>query len=116
MPPIRAFQELPPLAPVAHIDRMRWRREYQRARIQHMRQRSGIIFSLWRNLSEGNVTGRLHEFLELPVGDGCRIDPEVADGHAVYRRLLRIMPVGAHAERTAGNGDHAVSRAIDGGL
>jgi hypothetical protein len=58
------------------------------------------------------VTGRVDEFLELAIGNRRAVDPEVAYRDAMHRRFFRIMPVGPHAERTAGNPDHALGVGI----
>ena len=106
MAPVGALHERPPLAPVAQIERRVRRREHQRAGIEHVRQRAGIILRIGRDLREGLVAGRLDELLELPVRHRRAVDPEAVDRHAMARRFLRIMIVGAHAERAAGNPDH----------
>jgi hypothetical protein len=93
MAPIRAFAEPPPLAPIFQINRMSGRREHQRAGIEHVRQRAGIIFRVRWNLGKRLV----------PVRGRRAFDPKIADGDAMDRRLFRIMFFGAHAERAAGN-------------
>ena len=82
---------------------LRRRREHQRAGIEHVRQRAGIILRIGRNFRKGDVAGRLDEFLELPVCHRRAVDPEAVDGDAMGRRLFGIMLVGAHAERAAGD-------------
>jgi hypothetical protein len=82
------------------------RREHQRAGIEHVRQRAGIILRIGRNLGERLVAGGFDEFLELPVGHRRTVDPEAVDGDAMRRRLFRIMLIRSHAERAAGNEDH----------
>ena len=104
--PVRALEKPPPLAPVFQIDRMARRREHQRAGIEHVRQRAGIILRIGRNFGEGDVTGGFDEVLELPVGHRRAVDPEAVDGDAMRRRLFRIMLVRSHAERAAGNENH----------
>jgi hypothetical protein len=52
------------------------------------------------------MPGGADEFLELPVGHGCLVDPEGIDGDAMRGRFLRVMLVGSHAEGTAGNEHH----------
>ena len=104
--PVRAFQERPPLAPVAEIDLARRRREYERARTDHVRQRAGIIFRVRGNLGKGDVAVCLDEFLELPIRHRRRVHQERVDGHAVDRRFLGIVFVRAHAEGAAGDPDH----------
>src|ERR1700758_1633374 len=106
MTPIRAFQKLPPLAPVFQIDGMPRRRENQRAGIEHVRQRAGIIFRIGWNLSESHMSGSADKFLELPVGHRCAINPEIADGGAMDRRFFGIMSIRSHAESAAGDLDH----------
>ena len=97
----------PPLAEVAQIDRMLRRREHQRAGIEHVRQRAGIVLRIGCDLGEGDVAGRVDEFLELPVGHRRAVDPEAVDRDAMNRRFLRIVLVRSHAERAAGNEHHA---------
>ena len=79
MPPVGALHECPPLRPVAQIDRMPRRREDQRAGIEHVRQRAGIVLRVGRDFRERHVAGRPDEFLELPVGDRRAVDPESVD-------------------------------------
>ena len=52
------------------------------------------------------MSGRLHKFPQLLVGDRRAIDPEFADGDTVRRCFFRIVLVRSHAERAAGNPDH----------
>ena len=106
MAPVGALRELPPLAPVAQVDRVLGRREHQRAGVEHVRQRAGIVLRIGRDLGEGDVAGRVDEVLELPVGHRRAVDPEAVDGDAMDRRLFRIVLVRSHAERAAGNPDH----------
>ena len=106
MAPIRAFQERPPLTPVAQIHPMIGRREHQRCRVEHLRQRAGIVLRIGRNFGDGLVSGGVDERLELLVGDRRRVDPEAVDGDAMGRRFFGIVRVGAHAERAARNPDH----------
>src|SRR5882724_12757030 len=67
MPPVRAPGEGPPLAEVPEADRMRGGREHQRARIDHVREHSGIILRIRRDLGNGDVPGSPYELPELPV-------------------------------------------------
>ena len=86
-------------------DRVR-RREHQRAGVEHVRQRAGIILRIGRNFGKGLVAGRDHEPLELAVRHRRAVDPEAVHRHAMDWRFLGIMTVGSHAERAAGNPDH----------
>ena len=88
------------------IDNAVRRQEHQRAGIEHVRQRAGIVLRVRRNLGERDVTGLFYEFLELPVRHRRAVDPEAIDRHAMDRRLFGIVVVGSHAERAAGNEDH----------
>jgi hypothetical protein len=106
--PVGAELELPPLRPVAKIDRALWRTEDERARPQHVRQRARIVLRVRLDLGEGDVAGRLHKLAELAVGDGRAIDPEAIDPHLMRRGFLRIVPVGAHAEGPALDPDHVL--------
>src|SRR5262245_40241205 len=106
MPPVGALHEGPPLAPVPEIGDAAWRHEHQRAGIDHVRQRAGILLRVGRNLRRGYVAGGLHEFLELPVRHRRAVDPETIDRHTVRWRLFGIVMVRSHAERAAGNEDH----------
>ena len=65
--------------------------EHQRARVEHLRQRAGIVLRIGRNFGVGLVTGRDHEPLELAVGHRRAVDPEAVHRHPVDRRFLRIM-------------------------
>ncbi len=75
-----------------------WRREHQRARIKHVRQRAGIILRIGRDLREGDVTGRLDEFLELrgssPACGRSRRRRPSHDGPALPRDNDRRSPCG----------------------
>jgi hypothetical protein len=109
-PPIGAELERPPLAPVAQIDRRLGRREDQRARLEHVRQRAGIVPGVGRNFGKGDVARRVDEFAELAIGDRRTVHPEAAHAHPVDRGLFRIVPVGTHAECTARNPHHALAQ------
>ena len=87
---------------------MHRRIEDERARLQHVRQRVWIILRFRRDLREGDVTRRFDEGAELGIRHRRAVDPEIIDRDAVRRRLLRIVPVGAHAKRAAGDVDHPV--------
>jgi hypothetical protein len=91
------------------INRMLPRGEYQRARLEHERQGAGIILGVGPQLGKRHVACFIDEFSELPVGDRGAVDPKIADGDAVGRRLFRIMPVRSHAVSAAGN-EHPVRR------
>ena len=112
MPPVGSLHEPPPLAPIAQAPHRRRRHEHERARIDHVRQRAGIILRIGHDLGQGRVTGRLDEGLELPVRHRRAVDPEAVDRHAMDRRFLRIVAVGPHAKGAAGNPDHVVGSAI----
>ena len=84
------------------------RREHQRARIDHVREHSRIILRIRRDLGDGDMLGRLDEFLELPVCHRMAVHPEAVDGDAMRRGFFRIMLVRAHAESTAGYPDHCL--------
>src|SRR6185295_1035694 len=107
--PVRAELEVPPLAPVARIDRMLGRRENERTRLEHVRQRAGIILRLRLDFREGDVAGRVDELAELTIGDRRAVDPEAVNGYAMRRGFLGIVMVRPHAERAAGDDDHAVA-------
>ena len=104
--PVRALEEGPPFTPVAQIDRARRRREDERARIEHVRQRARVVLRVGRNFRERNVAGCLDEFLELPVRDWRAVHPELVDGYAMDRCFFRIVLVRSHAERAAGHERH----------
>src|SRR5262249_51354159 len=107
--PIRAELESPPLAPIAQVDGMFWRREDQRAGLQHMWKRAGIIFRIGSDLGKSDVACRVYKSAEVAVGDRRAVDPEIADAHAVGRRLLRIVIIRPHAENPAGDMNHAAA-------
>ena len=88
---------------------LRWR-EHERAGVQHVRQRAGIVFRIGRNLGESYVSRRANEFLELPVGNRRPIDEESIDGDAMNRSLFRIVSIRAHAERATRNPDHSIAK------
>src|SRR5207253_5846104 len=54
-PPVGAELELPPLPPVAQVDRVLRRDEYKRARFEHARQRAGIVPWVGRDLGGRDV-------------------------------------------------------------
>jgi hypothetical protein len=70
--PVRGFHERPPLSPVAEVLHAWRRREYQRAGVEHFRERAGIIARIRRLFRERHVARRTHERVELPVGDRVR--------------------------------------------
>src|SRR6266850_6117221 len=72
-----------------------------------MRQRAGVILRIGGNLCKGDVAGRLHELLELAVGDRRSLDEEWIDRDPMDGRLFRIMLVRSHREGTARNQDHS---------
>src|SRR5262249_5257655 len=97
-PPVGALHEGPPLHPVTQIVHARRRREHQRSRINHFRERARIILGIWYDLRSRDMACRVDEGLELPVCYGSAIDPEAPDRDAMSRRFLRIVLIGAHAE------------------
>jgi hypothetical protein len=112
MPPIRVLQIAPPLAEVSQVDRTIWRRENQRAGIEHMRQRAGIFFWIGRNFGKGDVPGGADEFLKLPVGHRRAIDPEAIDSDTMNRHFFRIVFIRSHTEGAAWNPDHIRRRRL----
>ena len=70
--PVGAEFERPPFAPVSQIDRMLRRREDQRAGLEHVRQRAGIVLRVRRNFRESDVTGRLDELRNWRLVTGVR--------------------------------------------
>ena len=111
-PPIGAELEPPPLRPIFQIDWPIGRREDERSRLQHVRQRARIVLRIRRDLGERDMVRGVDELAELAVRDRCAIDPEGADADAVYRRLFRIMPVRTHAEFPARHEDHVGERVL----
>src|SRR5882757_7451230 len=109
MPPVSALGERPPLAEVAKADRMLGRREHQRARIDHMREHSGIVFWVRRNLGDRDVAGSFDELPELPVRHGMTVHPKALHGNAMRRGFFRIMLVRSHAKSVAGYPDHLIN-------
>ena len=97
--PVGAEFECPPLAPVLRIDRVVWRVENQRSRFQHMCLRIRIVFRVRGNFREGHMAGRIDKLPELAVRDWGSIDPEGAHGHAMNRRLFRVMRGGLRRDR-----------------
>ncbi len=75
--------------------------------MEQVRQGAGIVLRVGRDFRDGDMTGGLDEVPELAVGDRRAVDPERIDADAMDRRLLGIMLVRPHAERAAGNPDHA---------
>ena len=112
MPPIRALQKSPPGAPVFQIDRPIGRPKNQRAGIEHVRQRAGIVLRVGRNFRERLMSGGPDEFLELPIGYRRAVDKKAIHGDAVDRRFLGIMFIRSHAEVAARNPDHVGRRRL----
>ena len=105
-PPVGPLQEGPPLSPIAQIDPAGPRYEHQRTGIKHVRQRARIIIGIGRNLRERDVPGRLHEILELPVGDRGAVNQERIHCDSMDRRLLGIMLIRSHAISATRNQNH----------
>src|SRR4029078_4636655 len=61
-------------------------------------------------LRQRDVAGVAYELPELPVRHWSCIDPERTYVYAMDRRLLGIVLVRPHAERAAGDVDHAEMR------
>ena len=80
--------------------------------LQHVRQRAGIVLRVGRDLGEGDMARRVDELAELAVRDRRAVDPEAVDADAMDRRLLRVVAVGAHAERSARHKDHVGERIL----
>ena len=85
---------------------MLWRRENQRASLEHMRQRARIVLRIGRCLGERQVARCVDEFAKLTIGHRRPVDPKAAHRDAMSRRLFRIVLVGAHAEGAARNPGH----------
>jgi hypothetical protein len=109
-PPIGAELEVPPLAPVAQVDRMPRRREDEGAGPEHVRQRAGVVLGIRLDFGEGDVAGCVDELAELAIGHRRAVDPEAVDAYVVGRGLLAIMPVRSHTEAAARDEDHPVTR------
>ena len=69
------------------------RQEHQRARVDHMREHSGIILRIRRNLGDGDVPVALTNFLELPVCHRIAVHPKAVHRDAMRRGFFRIMLV-----------------------
>jgi hypothetical protein len=110
VPPVCRHEKGPPLTPVAQIGEARRRREDQRTGVEHVRQRTGIVFGIRRNFRKGYMAGSLDEFLELTVCHRGAVNPESVNGHAMDRRLFWIMPVRSHVEGAAWDEDHVGHR------
>jgi hypothetical protein len=88
------------------------RAEDGRSRLEHVRQGTRVVTGIGPRLRDRDVAGRLGETAELPVGDRHPVDPEPVDGHPMNRRLLRVVPVGPHAERASRDKDHVPRYAL----
>jgi hypothetical protein len=111
MADVRPTQEVPPgadteLHSMARLD------EHHRAGIEHLGQGARVVFRSRRNFGEGHVTSLLEEVSEAGVRDGVPIHPKSIDRHAVDGRFLCIVLLRTHAERSAGNPDHAGKRRL----
>ena len=101
MAPARTGRPRPPLVQVAEIDRPWSHREHERARLEVLGRRAGEVGRIERTLRDRHVPGRLDEGRVLPVRDLAAVDREPLDADAVDGRLLRVVPIGAHAELPA---------------
>ena len=90
------------------------RQEHQRARVDHVREHSGIILRIRRDLGNGDVAGSPYEFPELPVCHGMTVHPEAVHGDAMRRGFFGIMPVRSHAKSAAVYPDHFLDVCEDG--
>jgi hypothetical protein len=72
-----------------------------------MRQCAGIVVRIRPDLREGDVAGRLDESAEGAVGHRRAVDPERVDADAADGCFLGMVLVRPHAERAAGDEDHA---------
>ena len=86
------------------------RQEHQRARIDHVREHSGIILRIGHDLGDGDVASSLDELPELPVRHRIAVHPKTVHRDSVRRRFFGIMLVRAHAECAARNPDHPIVR------
>ncbi len=86
------------------------RYEHERAGIEHVRQRTGIVLRVGWNFSKGHMTGRAHEIPELAIGHRHSVDPKGVHADAMRRSLFRIVLVRAHAKGAAGNPDHLLGK------
>src|SRR5580704_14611583 len=104
--PSGAEHEGPPIREIAKVNWMIRRTEDQRARPQHARQHTRIVFRVRGNLGDGDVTGRFNKLPELAICDGGRVDPESVDRDAMGGRFFGIVPVRSHPISAAGNEHH----------
>src|SRR5262245_16850636 len=111
MAPVRALHELPPLRPIAEIDGMLWRCEHQRAGVEHVRQRVGIVLRVRRHFCRGDMAGGTDEFSKLPVRHRRSVNPKAVNGNAMDRGFFGVVSVRPHVERAAGYADYAVASA-----
>src|SRR3989442_8308262 len=79
-------------------------RSWNKAVRRHVRIKSAVRLLL----GDGDVAGRLYEFLELFIRRLRLIDPETVDGDFMDRPLVRLTIVGAHEKRPAWNPNHAI--------
>ena len=113
MPPVGARGVPPPLGHVPQVHRPAGREEHQRARVQQVRVRPGILRRVERPLGDGHVPGRGHEPAELRDRDRVVIHPEAIDLDAARRAFLRVEVLRAHQELAARHPGHIPhSRAI----
>src|SRR5262249_60111707 len=89
--PVGAALERPPAGPVAQIDRAFGRLEHQRCRLQHVRQRAGIVLGVRGDFRKGHIGAGVDELAKLTVGDGRAIHPKPIDTDAMSWRLFWIM-------------------------
>ena len=110
VPPVGAEHELPPVVEVAEVHGVRRFHEHERARVQQFFLGARIVVGVRGNLGERHVPRRIHERLEERVGHRRAIHPEAVDGHPMDGTLLRIVILGTHLERPAGDPHHIGKR------
>jgi hypothetical protein len=78
--------------------------------LQVLLRRAREVSRVEWSLGDGHIACRVDECLELGVGDLVSLDPETVDADPVSRRLLGIMPVGAHGVRLSRNPFETIGR------
>jgi len=97
VPPVRAWDVLPPVAQITRAYRSAWHSEHRAARPQQLRARTGIERRIERPFSKRHIAGRGDERGEVGIGDGVAVDPEAIEsrcGPAAPRDNAHPIPSG----------------------
>ena len=114
VPPTGARRPVPPLPPVAKVDRPAGRAEHQRSGQQILLRDPGVEHRIQGLLGDRQIPGVGYKLGELRIGHRMLFDGERGDGDAVHRRLFRIEAARAHPVRSARQFDELGEHAFQG--